>query len=123
MVRVGVLVPRLRKGGVMLLSSRDLQERLEELEDADEPLDESESAELEELRTLAGEVTDWQYGETLIPVDDFTDYARELAFDLGYIRDGLSWPFSCIDWEEAADQLKQDYSEHTYQGTTYLVRN
>lgn len=107
----------------MLLSSRDLQERLEELEDADEPLDESESAELEELRTLAGEVTDWQYGETLIPVDDFTDYARELAFDLGYIRDGLSWPFSCIDWEEAADQLKQDYSEHTYQGTTYLVRN
>ena len=32
-------------------------------------------------------------------------------------------PFDCIDWEKAADALRQDYSSIDYQGTTYLFRS
>ena len=56
---------------------------------------------------------------------DFEDYAQELAeevcADWRLIRDGR-WPFSCIDWEKAADELKVDYTEFEWQGYTYWTR-
>lgn len=117
------------------LDSHDLQARLEEIEDSlgiNAPfgaLDslgltrEEAQAEVEELRTLANEVTDWEYGATLIPVNDFEEYARELADDIGAIPEGTSWPLTCIDWERAANDLAMDYSEVSYQGTDYYVRD
>ena len=64
------------------------------------------------------------YGEMeepmLIADDDFEEYARELAEDLGLRVDG--WPNSYIDWERAADALRVDYTSVTYDGTDYLHR-
>lgn len=83
---------------------------------------------LEELNSLmglesdAGGAADWQYGETLIRESYFEDYARQTAEDTGAINRDSQWPNNCIDWEKAADQLKQDYSEVTFKGVTYYIR-
>ena len=84
----------------------------------------SEEEELAELETIENEVSEFMHGETLIPEVAFEDYAREVAEDIHgrSIRDA-QWPFTCIDWSEAADELRQDYSEIEYQGTTYLFRS
>ena len=51
----------------------------------------------------------------------FVQYARELADDL--VLDGAPrWPFTCIDWLEAADELQQDYYDVDFDGVTYWVR-
>ena len=98
-----------------------LNEATAELEDWQSEYQE----ELDELNALESEVGDeWMHGETLIPADGFADYARDLAEDLhgNAIRDA-AWPFDHIDWEAATDDLKSDYSEVEYQGTTYLFRS
>ena len=94
-----------------------------EVESAKVDVGDEELEELEELETLENEISDFRHGETMIPESDFEDYARQFAEDIHgrAIRDA-SWPFTCIDWTEAADELRMDYSEVEYQGTTYLVR-
>lgn len=80
--------------------------------------------ELDELNALENEIgREWMHGETLIPEDAFKDYAMDLADDLhgSAVRDA-AWPFSCIDWDQAADYLCMDYSSCEYQGVTYLFR-
>jgi hypothetical protein len=69
-----------------------------------------------------GYVPDWTYGEALIPENAFTDYAEQLAEDVGTIDRDQPWPLNCIDWEAAAEQLKQDYVEIEIEGQTYLAR-
>ena len=44
--------------------------------------------------------------------DSDEDFARETAEQLGYINDKVSWPYTFIDWEQAAKELMYDYSEH-----------
>jgi len=106
---------------IMDAASDDLEAAREALEDWQSEYQE----ELDELNALEFEVGDeWMHGETLIPADGFADYARDLAEDLhgNAIRDA-AWPFDHIDWEAATDDLKSDYSEVEYQGTTYLFRS
>lgn len=83
----------------------------------DNPEDAKELAVLEklvgELRGYGGDHQwegDW-YPASLISESYFTDYARELAHDIygTELRDA-KWPFSHINWEDAADALRQDYS-------------
>ena len=91
----------------------------------EEPLTEDEEEELTELLALQSEAdgaADWAYGETLIRDDYFPSYAEELASDIGAINPDATWPLNCIDWEEAARQLQQDYSSVTWAGTTYWIR-
>jgi antirestriction protein len=38
------------------------------------------------------------------------DFAESLADDLGYTNKGI-WPYTCIDWEQAARELMWDYFE------------
>ena len=38
-------------------------------------------------------------------------FTQDLAEQLGSIKDDLSWPYTCIDWERAAHELMMDYSE------------
>lgn len=65
--------------------------------------------------------SEFDYGVTLIPEDDFTDYVEDLLKDCGYISDDFpSWIE--IDWEATAENVKQDYSELEYEGETYLYR-
>lgn len=110
------------------LDSRDLEKRLRKLEDLrDEateqaPMDEDEKAELDELEAIRDEVGDeWKDGVRFIPEDDFTDYCKELLEDIGDLPKDLPW-YIVINWEDTADNLKADYSEVEYQGTTYLYR-
>ena len=60
---------------------------------------------------------------TFIPDYEFEDYARELAEDIGAIGKDGEWPTNCIDWEQASNELKIDYSEIEVDGTTYYYRN
>ncbi len=80
------------------------------------------------LDDLAGYGGDHQwegqwYPVTLIRESYFPDYARELAEETGGsdIRNA-SWPFNCIDWQKAADELRHDYSTAEFGGVTFLYR-
>lgn len=108
-----------------ILDSRDIIERLEELEElksAGEEYDEDELTALQDLAEECEGFDDWEYGATLIRESYFEDYARELAEDIGAITGDESWPLNCIDWEKAAEQLGVDYSEVTFDGVTYFIR-
>lgn len=128
------------------LDTRDLAAELEELERREEEahdlrtrpedfspeelaelptleLDEDEAVRLAELRDLASEIgSEFRHGETMIPVDQFEDYARELAEDIGAIKGDEGWPMRHIDWEAAAKGLAQDYTEVEWEGVSYYVR-
>ena len=64
---------------------------------------------------------DW-YPLTLINERHFEDYARELAEDTGAVDTNATWPMNCIDWKEAAEQLRQDYTSCEFEGTTFYYR-
>ena len=94
------------------------------LKAAESDFGDDEQAELDELETLRDEIGEstMRDGEAMIPESDFTAYARELADDTGPIPGFSEWPFNCIDWSEAADELKQDYTLVSYQGEDYFIR-
>ena len=104
----------------------DFDEKLDdartELDEACEAFDGEAQAELEELEALSEEVSEWTSGNQLIPEDDFEDYCQELCEDIGDIPKELP-SYIVIDWEATARNLKADYSEVEYQGTTYLYRD
>lgn len=58
---------------------------------------------------------------TLIPERDFVEYAQELAYDIGALKDNATWPYTCIDWDHAAVELSYDYNLVTYDGTDYYI--
>lgn len=113
-----------------IIDSREVIERIEWLAGMSKTHD--ESVELDRLRAFALEgqsVEDWQYGATLIRESYFVEYAKQLADDIGlmgpdyWALDGTpQWPFTHIDWEAAAEDLKTDYSEYTFDGVTYYAR-
>lgn len=128
-----------------IIDSRDIIERLEELrsmrEDYDEsmndynedpennekpdPMDDDDIEELrilEELEEEASASPDWQYGEALIRDSYFTEYAQDMAEDIGAISRDLQWPLYHIDWDAAAESLKQDYFSVNYDGVEYWIR-
>ena len=88
-------------------------------------LDDDERDELSALDALESEVSDynteWPRGVTLVRDSYFETYAQELADDIGAIDRNTSWPMSCIDWEQAARELQQDYTSVDFDGTTYWV--
>lgn len=112
------------------LDTRGLVKRLDEIdteiEEAQENNDKDWEDELDgerlEIEEIEGYCEDFRHGETMIPVDDFEDYARELANDIGAIDPNAGWPTGHIDWEKAARELAMDYTEVEYKGTSYYVR-
>lgn len=133
-----------------IIDSRDVVKRIEELEGAFEAAGlnwsklipsasdydaqgheegseaEVRAVELKALKDLEDEATnyseDWRHGSTLIAESHFTQYAEDYAGDLGAINEDATWPANHIDWEAAATELKQDYTEVDFDGVTYLVR-
>jgi hypothetical protein len=117
-----------------IIDSRDVIARIEWLEsfhdDCEhyEDHDDDEHDEYEALTNLAeeadGYAADWKYGETLIRGSYFQEYAEQLAEDIGEIHpaDGYKWPHSHIDWEAAAEALKQDYTPVGFDGVEYWIR-
>lgn len=135
--------------GDNIIDSRDIIERLEELqdelerledmvtvaadcnkEDAEDALNDfKQSFEYDELNVLTdanddGEryVIDWKHGETLIRDDYFEEYAQHLAEDIGAIDKDAVWSACHIDWEAAANALKIDYFTITIGGMDYWTR-
>jgi antirestriction protein len=84
-----------------------------------------EGGELRALQALAEQSEgygDWENGEALINEGHFTEYAQELAEDIGAIDRDATWPLQHIDWEAAAEELRQDYIEVDFDGVTFLMR-
>jgi hypothetical protein len=124
--------------GADVFDLRDVIARYEELEAlgatasrAGEDDEQDGDAEILQLQTLLDDLKgnggdeQWKgewYPVGLIRDSYFEDHARELAEDCGMIQDDAKWPCNCIDWEEAARQLKQDYSSVDFAGTEYWYR-
>lgn len=116
-----------------IIDSRDVIARIGYLRDlrgeADDTLSPEEEAEtLAELATLEelaseGEsaADDWAYGATLIRDSYFTDYAIQMAEDIGAVSSDDGWPKNCIDWDKAARELQIDYTPIEFDGVTYWV--
>lgn len=89
-------------------------------------LDDDEAEELAALQALAeeaeGYAADWQYGEALIRDTYFTEYAMQMAEDIGAVDPNATWPANYIDWDAAADALKQDYTSVDFDGVEYWIR-
>lgn len=124
-----------------IIDVRDIIARVEWLEDELDGIEESTDGEpherqeeIDELKSLASLLHDlkgyggdeqWRgdwYPITLIQDSHFEDYARELAEDIGAIPNDAHWPCTCIDWEKAADELRQDYGAVDFDGTEYWYR-
>ena len=68
--------------------------------------------------------SEWRHGLQLIADSYFTQYAEELAEDLGITSSKFQdWPYNCIDWEKAASELQYDYSCVDFDGETYWYRS
>lgn len=108
-----------------VIDSLDIIDRIEALTN-DPERTAAECKELEALTSLASECDDaspdWSYGVTLVRDSYFVTYASEYADDIGATDRNASWPFTCIDWEQAADELKMDYTAVDFDGVTFWVR-
>lgn len=131
-----------------VIDSRDVIARIEELqEERQELLDATESGSgsemakaqdaltawdadnLDELNALLAlqeqaepYAPDWRHGESLIRDSYFKEYAQELAEDIGAVKPDAQWPYTCIDWEKAAEELQADYTAVEFDGVTYWIR-
>lgn len=136
-----------------IIDSRDILERIEEIETEIEEIEteiegaqsvsnvayiDSFNKELEddptyldlkeELKILQELIDDIGSGAgdgvTLINEDHFTEYAESYANDIGAIDSQTAvWPANYIDWEQAADELRIDFSDVDYDGETFYYRN
>lgn len=79
---------------------------------------------LDELRGNGGD-HGWRdnwYPLLLVRDSYFENFARDEAEQLGLIKSDMSWPYTCINWEEAAEQLQHDYSSISFDGVDYWYR-
>ena len=107
-------------------AATDIEDEITNAEDDLERLlmDFGEKA-LTELTDLRDEIGESRKGlisddKQLVSEYDFEEYAQELADDICSIPRKAEWPLTCIDWERAARELKMDYSNVDFRGTTYL---
>lgn len=111
-----------------LIDSRDVIARIESLE-GEESHDSVEELKLlqdfmDEMKGYGGDEQwrgDW-YPVTIIRDSYFKEYAMELADDIGAINKDAKWPCNCIDWDQAARELRMDYSAVQFDGITYWYR-
>lgn len=108
-----------------LIDSRDVDARIEELNEHD-VLSEEDEQELAALIALRDDARDyaeaWKHGVTLISDDYFEEYAQGLAEECGLLPAYTAWPLTHIDWEAAARALQEDYTSVEFAGQTFWVR-
>jgi len=100
-------------------------EEIEELEDnePEEFTDEMEK-ELDALEEAKSEVTEWRDGNTLVNLDYWTEYCKELTMEIGELPKNLaSYIENNIDWDGVAVDLSVDYSTIDIMGNTFYYRN
>lgn len=113
-----------------ILDVRDIIERVEELRE-DEDKDEDEAEQLRTLEALLDDLKgyggdhqwngDW-YPVTLVRDSYFEDFARDEAEQLDLVKPDVTWPYTCIDWEQAARELQVDYTSVEFGDVTYWYR-
>lgn len=116
--------------GVEDIHDNDAETRaaaLKAIHDAGEALREWDADNAEELAALEAFISEgsdeWSHGVTLVRESYFEDYAQELAeevCDIDFRK--LSWPLTCIDWKQAARELRYDYTGADWAGVTYYYR-
>ena len=113
-----------------IIGSRDIIDRIEELEGIENPSSEEaqELAALLKVQEQAENCADYQYGEVLIMESYFTDYIKELiddCYDLPKEFNSGAWPWRhmTLDYEAAADEAQCDYAHIDFDGVTYLIRS
>ena len=116
-----------------IIDVRDIIARYEELEAESDGLPNAEeryqlSCILSDLKGCGGDEKwrgDW-YPLTLIRDHHFTEYAQELAEEIGAVDADAKWPNNCIDWDQAARELQMDYSSveiaHDGRWVSYFYR-
>ena len=114
-----------------LIDIRDVIARVEELRETCDTTGPEEKLELADLEILLDDLRgyggdeQWEghwYPVTLIRDSHFRDHARDLAEDMGLLHESSCWPYRCIDWDQAARELRMDYSATEFRGTTYWYR-
>ncbi len=120
-----------------VIDSRDVIARIEEIQESlpknagevmpgDGPELDALREELKALLDLQEELhgsPDWEYGEALIRDSYFKEYAQGLASDCGMIQSDMKWPCTCIDWDQAAQDLQMDYTSVEFDGIDYWIRS
>ena len=111
-------------------TAMDFEEWVESLAH-DYPHDEPDAVEALALRDILSEIKgmggdeqwrgDW-YPVTLIRDSYFKEYAQEMAEDCGMIEPSAVWPYTCVDWDQAARELRCDYTGVDIDGVTYWTR-
>lgn len=108
--------------------AKELADLNERTDSQDSPLDDDEKERLAALVELEGQLftdmADYASNErTLIPEEEFQDYAQDFAYDVGYASRADENPLhQFIDWGGWAESLKADHTEVTFDGATYLIR-
>jgi hypothetical protein len=112
-----------------VIDSRDIIERIAELEAIEGALDLDDHQELLSLADLNAQgktLPDWEYGVTLIHDAYWVDYAEQYAEDTcpspGARVLSEQWPFTHIDWDRAAADLQVDYTQLEFDGQIYWAR-
>lgn len=84
------------------------------------------SKELEALRGLLASVHEHvaptTYSPLLIRASFFVEYAKHLAEDCGFIDFSNQWPYSHINWQEAAIDLAKEYAVVVFDSVSYRMR-
>jgi len=110
------------------IDSRDIIERYNEIVGIPEFFEEEIS--LEKVIRQGEKSSDWDHGEIMIHEDYFVEYTKNFIdqcyddiFKMTENDDG-SWPYRHIkiDYESAAEELKQEYTCIDFDGETYYVR-
>jgi len=133
-----------------VIDSRDIIERIEELERCldtcphcgegilieegekqvcpdceNELFDEGEANELKVLKALADECegySDWEHGEALIRESYWVQFVEDLCKDIGDLPSEVPW-YIAIDWDQTAENISADYSRVDFDGVEYYIRN
>lgn len=119
-----------------VIDSRDIIERLEELEALHtssngyfkETDDLAEYLALSKLAEQCADAPDWKYGETLIRRSYWVKYIEQLIDDCYEMPKELKsgdWPWRHVkvDYKAAADEAEVDYISVYFDGVEYLIRS
>jgi hypothetical protein len=88
--------------------------------------DSSDSERIAAIQDLKNEVNsrEWDYGIQFVKDSYFEEFALDEAENIGaFNARENSWPYNCIDWKKAAEELQYDYSSVEFDGLTYWYRD
>lgn len=114
------------RNGQNTIDVEDLRKELEALRSSElDENDEEDSERLEELEGLEDFVNEIGQcgGNMLIHDSHMTEYAQQLAEDIGAISDSGEWPATRIDWDAAVTDMQQDYHACNWGSETYWIRS